>query len=367
MISKSWRKSGVFLQGTTLLQTELRRNWVAFILPAPFWIGLWVWSVITGRSSHTEDLIWSWSILACFGLLGLLYGLQSFSSETDRKTLDFILTRPISSYVIVFVKYLLSVFLLLFWIISFSYRVTIDLSHLPLPTGMGQEWILLFILMIHAMSFLSGVLARGLERLFVVAALTGTISWISYSCWSISFQLIKDNFFWPDVPQRLIGFQWTFFPILLALMSLSVPLITTVWYVKSGLKWWEFKPFRWVAGSWITLWVMLLSAQFLFAPKLRPLEGVINADWHSSNGFILTRKTTSPNRYQLLHCLPGGHPKLLYTGTEIANPSFSPDGCEVIFTENGNILLYSLRTRQTLPKIACLSVRFSTGPSRRIW
>jgi hypothetical protein len=322
---------------------------MAFILPAPFWVGLWLWYVVTGRSSHIANLIGSWSILAGFGLLALLYGLQSFSSETDRKILDFILTRPISSYIIVFVKYLLSVFVLLFWIISFSYLVVIDLTHLPMPTGMGLEWILLFLLMIHAMSFLAGVLARGLERLFVIIVLTGMISWISYSFWSISFQLIKDNFFWPDVPQRLINFQWTFFPILLALMSLAIPIITTVWYVKSGSKWWEFKPFLWMAGSWIALWIMLLSAEFLFAPVLRPVEGVIDANWHSASGFILTRKTAFPNRYQLLHCLPGGHPKLIYTGIKLTKPSFSPDGRQVIFTENGTIMVYSFQTRKAEP------------------
>jgi hypothetical protein len=344
-------KCRIFLQqGAILVKSEFYRGFLPFMLPLPLWIGGILYALSLGRLPLPLTSVAAWSVLGMAGILALIYGLQGFSSEADRQTLDFLLSRPLSPYLIVAVKYLVSLGALLFWIAIAAPFFRIELATLDLAKGMGVEWLLLFILVIHAMSFLAGIVAKGLERLFVVTATSGGVAWLSFQYWNKILDLISANFYWPDVPPRLMLLLTTLLPLLLMLLGLAVPLTATVWYVRSRVKWWEFKPFYWVGGSWLLLLLLILGAEFFCAPPLWPLEGAEYGDWHENGGIALSRtldkKTQSS---QLFLARLNGKPRLIHVGTAICKPRFAPDGQRILFIEDGRVKLYDGATRGITP------------------
>ncbi len=339
----------VFQQLTVLSRSELYRNWLLYLLPLPVMFGIIIYRSVTG-SSLNLPVFGIWLTLGMIGLLALVYGLQCFSNETDRQTLDFLISRPLSPYIIVSVKYVLSCFALLFWLLIASFLIRLDFSLLPLPKGMGPEWIVLFILVIHAMSFLAGITAKGFERLFVVVVASGSISWLSYQYWNKIFNLITANFYWPDIPNRLMLVTTTILPYLLTVLGLAIPITGTIWYLRSRMRWWEFKPFYWLSGSWLSLYGLICLAEFLFSPPIPPMDSVNYGDWHEQTGIVLCQTVANkPNvkkTAQLFYMKYGGKPKPIYRGRDIQKPKFSPNGQQLIFIEDGIVKSYTFASGQ---------------------
>lgn len=339
----------VLQQLTVLSRSEFYRNWLLYLLPLPVILGIAIYVIITG-SSLALPLLGIWIALGVIGLLALVYGLQCFSNETDRQTLDFLISRPLSPYIIVSVKYVLSCAVLLFWLIIASSFIHLDFSLLPFPKGMGPEWIILFILVIHAMSFLAGITAKGFERLFVVVVASGSISWLSYQYWNKVFNLITANFYWPDIPEQLMLVMTTILPYLLTILGLAIPITGTVWYLRSRVKWWEFKPFYWLGGSWVSLYVLISLSEFLFSPPIWPMDSIKYGDWHEKAGIVLCqlmKNKSNPQRISALYFMKyGSKPYPIYRGRNIQKPKFSPDGTKLVFVDDGMIKLYLLANRK---------------------
>ncbi len=353
-------------QLTVLVRSELYRGWLLFLLPLPFWGSGVIYALCARRFPWELTAEGAWSLLGTVGLLALSYGLNGFSSEADRRTLDFLLSRPLSPYAIVGVKYLISLGVLLFWVFSASFSFHLPLAALSLPRGMGYEWLLLFILIIHAMSFLAGVVAKGLERLFVISLTAGSISWLSYHYWSKVLNLISANFYWPDVPPRLMFLLTAALPFILMIMGLAVPLAGTLWYLRSRVKWWEFKPFYWVGGAWALLYLLIAGAEFFLAPALWPLEAVQSGDWHDKSGILLDRVADPKTKFsQLYLAQPGSRPRLIHAGPDIRKPRFAPDGRRFVFVESGWLKLFDL-TRKSVTVLTPGQSAAWSGDGRRI-
>lgn len=339
----------------TLTLAELKHNIVSFLFPGLFYGGLLIYILITGeRQLH---LFGTWTVLILAVLFAMVYGLQCFSSEVDQKTLDFILTRPLSLYLITGVKYLTSLAVLAGWIIVFTETVHLTLASLPLVEGMGPAWLLLIILTVHSISCCSGLLAKGLERLFGVTVMTGSLALLSYHLWSLVFDLIKANYFWFDIPLYQINFLKTILPVYLAGLCLATPLLLTVWFLHGRIPIYLFKPGRWLIGIWMATYLLTGAFHLLLAPPLWPDSTALSGDWHETGGIILSGPVQEddsfrkPQPHQKIPCRItlaklGRKSRPIYSGFNIQRPRFAPDGTRIAFAEDGIIKILNLKNNR---------------------
>jgi ABC-type transport system involved in multi-copper enzyme maturation permease subunit len=336
---------------------ELKRNLFSFILPSFFYL---ITLIYTGlRGTNRLDLLGTWAILVLAVLVAMVYGLQCFSNEADKKTLDFILSRPLSPTLIIAVKYFLSLAILFVWIALFTATVTLALDRLPLAEGMGPEWIILIVLMIHSISFFAGLLAKGLERFFMVTVLTGLLALAGYYLWSLAFNLLKINNLVFDILPYQLKFVQTTIPIYLTVLSLATPFYGTLWYLRSRIPLSRFQPAKWIGGFWAGTYLLLLLAGYVFAPPLQPDTRIKFGDWHDKTGIIscgplaeppeiFKSRPAAPVKYRLALAKLGHKSRVVYTGFNLQNPRFAPDGSRVVFAENGWLKILSLKNGRTV-------------------
>ncbi len=343
------------LQTIIYLKFELQKNRLAFLAPLPFLLALLLYNFVFKQNFSHYGVTGLWILLIFFTILALLYGMQCFSGEADRRTLDFLLTKPLSPYLIIGVKYFTSLIIFLFWWYLAQQIIPIDLTPLPLATGMSLDWIFLIFLIVHAMSLFAGLLTKGLERIAAVFLLTIGIAWLSYQSWFKVFQLIDLGFYWEDIPPRLLYFLTNILPFCLTIFALALPLTGAVWHLKSRIKLWRFKPFLYLSGVWGGFWVILLGLQYFFSPYLAPAPTAKTGDWHDKTGVILAgpldssyefRMMRQPIPSQLTISTPHHSAHVLYRGIGLSNPRISPNGRMVVFTEKDQLRILDLNTQQ---------------------
>lgn len=352
------RKLAVYLNTVRIFTlAELSRNVLIFLLPAPLWLGVQIYRWST--SFQPLDLYGTWSMLIMAALFAMTYGLQCFSNETDKKTLDFILTRPLSPYLVITVKYGLSLGFFLVWFALYASSTQISLQQLSLVEGMGPMWILLILLMIHAISFFSGLLAKGLERFFVVTVMTGSLAGICYYLWTTCLDLLKANGYWFDILPNQLQLIKLVIPTYLALLCLATPIIGTIWYIRNRIPVWHFNPAKWLIGFWLISYGIVLSCLWVFAPPLWPDSTAFYGDWHETAGILFSGpikivgedsvhkiKNTQVTNCQIRLARFGRKSHRIYTGKNIIKPHFAPDGTKIVFTEQRRIKILNLRTHQ---------------------
>lgn len=340
-----------------LAGNELKRNVLAYLVPLPLLLGAVCWSARSGWRQIDLNTTGTWLYLLGSIILIMIYGLQAFSSEADRKTLDFILTKPIASFSIICAKYLPSLIIFMGWFSAFSFFVKPNPDLLNFPQGIGLEWLILVLLTVHAVSFFSGLLARGLERFMVITVLSLIIASGAYFLWNKIFTLVTVNFLWFDIPPRLLFFLEKLLPYYLAILSLLTPLIGVYWSLKSRIRLWRLKPAIGLIGVWLLTLLAVEFAYFLFAPPVWPDQNGKAGDWHPEKGIVLagsnqTASNSQPMEGQsyLSFNRPGHKQQIIYTGTGLNNPRFSPDGHYLIFAENDHLKMMDL-TKKTVTDI----------------
>lgn len=333
-----------------LTGNELKRNVIAWLALLPVLLGTIWWSSRYDWEPISLNITGTWLYLLTGIILIMVYGLQSFSNEADRKTLDFILTKPISLYSIVITKYLTGQILFWGWFCAFNFFLKPNLTLLTLPKGIGPEWILLVILIVHAVSFFSGLLARGLERFFVITVMTLIMGFGAYYLWHKIFILITANFLWFDIPPQLLFFLEKLFPYYLTALGLLAPIIGVIWYLKSRIQLWRFKPAIRLFGIWMLTLLIIQLAGFLFSPPVWPDRNAKSGDWFEKSGIVLTGvknersgSKSTPQSYLNFNRF-GQKPQVIYTGigTDLKKPRFSPDGKRIVFSENGRLKILDL-------------------------
>jgi hypothetical protein len=357
-LKQTTQKIAVYLKtGRVFALAELKRNLLIFLLPTPFLIGLTIYQCCSG--AQPLGLYGTWAILIMATFFAMTYGLQCFSNEPEQRTLDFILTRPLSPYLIIAVKYGLSLLFLLGWFTLFTDAAPLSLQLLPLVAGMGSTWILLILLMIHSISFFSGLLARGLERFFVITVLTGLLAGICYYLWTTCFNLLKANVYWFDILPVQLQLIKVVIPTYLALLCLATPFIGAIWYLRSRIPVWHFKPAKWLFGFWLGSYGLVLLGLWLLAPPVWPDETVFYGDWNDRGGIALSGplhisggdSVHKINNNQVTTCnislaQLGRKSRRIYTGKNIIKPQFSPDGAKLVFTEQRQLKVFNLKTQQ---------------------
>jgi ABC-type transport system involved in multi-copper enzyme maturation permease subunit len=330
-----------------LIRNELKRLFLPWLAPLPIFIGtVWYsskleWEPVSLNSTGT------WLYILAGIILIMVYGLQSFSSEADRKTLDFILTKPISQYSIIFAKYFTGLFIFWCWWRIFAFFFRPNLSLLNLPQGIGNEWLILLLLTVHAVSLFSGLLARGLERFFVISVMTLTVGSMSYYLWNKIFTLVNTNFLWFDIPPRLLSFLEKILPCYLAFLSLLVPFTGVVWILKSKTRLWRFKPALGLVGIWSLSFGTVIIAYYLFSPQVWPDRTARFGDWSPGDDIVLVgfnetaNSQTNAHQWYLSINRLGRKPHLIYTGNDLKNPRFAPNGNFLVFSEKGRLHIYN--------------------------
>lgn len=331
-----------------LTWNELKRNALAWLAPLPVLLGTIWWSSSRGWEPIKLNTTGTWLYLLCCLILIMVYGLQSFSSEADRKTLDFIITKPISPYAIISAKYLPGLLIFWCWWYAFNFFLQPNLALLALPKGMGIEWIILVLILVHATSFLSGILAKGLERFFVITVMTLIMGSGAYYLWHKIFTLINANFLWFDIPPQLLFFLEKLFPYYLAALGLAIPLIGVIWHLRSKIRLWRFKPAIRLLGVWLLTLFIIELADFLLGPPVWPDPNAKSGDWLNESGIVLAGnfEAPSPQSYLSFNRL-GQRSRIIYTGTgtDLKNPRFSPGGNRIVFSENGRLKILNLTNR----------------------
>ncbi len=349
-------KTKTVAQGFLLFAKELKKNRFTFLAPLPLWMFLIGFLTIHHQFQFELGVSGTWSFVAASIILAIVYGLQCFSDETERNTLDFILTRPVSPYGMIMVKYGLSLLVLFGWLVLFRTFLALRLSIIPLPEGIGIEWLYGTLAIVHGMSFLAGLIKKSLERLFMISVMTLFVAGLSYYLWRKVFELVAANYFWPDIPRYLEDFLAKTLPLYLTMLSLATPLVGVIWYLRSRIRLWSFKPAWCLAGIWLGTFLLILGAQKILAPPLWPDQGVQSGDWCAQSGIVLAGPDerrqqslfkTHPMLYRLTLTRLGKKPRTIYKGINLSRPSFSPDGKTVVFSENGRLRLYDIRTRKT--------------------
>ncbi|NLG85015.1 MAG: hypothetical protein GX493_10515 [Firmicutes bacterium] len=340
-----------------VIRTELAGSGISYLFPLPFYLGLLLYLRISGLSTLGVKAGGLWGLLVAAGLLAMVYGLQSFAKEADRKTLDFTLSRPVPVCGLVLGKYLLSLAVLLGWTFLFAPLLRFDLTELGLSKGMGPEWILLFLLSVHAMSFLAGIISRGLERFFLVIVLSGVMGSLCYFLWKAAFDLMTANYYWFDIPPVLLGAVSRGVPYYLGFLSIVPPVALVLWHLAGRPRPWTFPPLRRTFTAWGLTGLLLGLLYLVFSPPLWPDRTAVAGDWRGDRIVYVTKGV--PSDKEVLIVGKGlkeagtlkiarlwGRTRAVYTGVNLAKPRFSPDGRLVAFVEDGWIKVIGLRDRQ---------------------
>ena len=321
---------------------ELRQNIGVFLFPAILCAPLLIYRIAHGHAfalgaNATAALI----VLAA--ITAIVYGFQGFAGESDRRTLDFLLSRPVSPLMLILAKYLTSVFVYLFWLAACQALLRIDLTKLLVVKGMGPGWVILTLLVLESMGFLSGLLSRGAERLAVAALLTAAAGGLCYGAWSPVFTLMTARYTWYDIPPHLYTFVTAAVPLALLLCALPLPLIYALWWLRGRPRPDRFRPVRRALLLWLVLYAAVMVARAELGPAVWPLRlEALGGDWHPRGGIVIAGASQyllgrTPDLYL---CRPGGWARPIYHGLDVRSPRWSPDGKAIAFTDADWVMIW---------------------------
>ena len=204
-----------------LCQKEVVQNLVNLLFPGLFYLPLAITAFLRQAPVPFGPEL-SIAALIASAVLAIVYGLQGFAREADKKTMDFILSRPISLPVLIGVKLLFSTGVFALWLFLFQFVVDLDLSKVPFPTKLDPSWCGVVLIMLNSMGFIAGLITRGAERLVVTVVLTGLVAGLSYGVWLQCFDLMSARYFWFDIPPHIYGLVARIIPWTLLLLSLWI-------------------------------------------------------------------------------------------------------------------------------------------------
>jgi len=339
-----------------LISHELRHNRLAYILPSFIACFLWLGSFFF-KTLPVSKTVQQMSLIGLYLILAMLYGLLAFSSDKDKKTLDFMISRPIPPSLILGVKYGCSVVVLFFWYLLFRHLFPIHWESLPLPKGVNEHWLTLLILVIHAISLLAGLQSKGLERFFIVIVTTSGMAYLSYFIWDHLFQLMTANYYWYDIPPVLMKTVTAGIPIFLTVLSLLVPLTATLWQLRNRLPFLQFRPGQFTVAVWLLTFLALGLIHIIFAPVIYPQPTAKYGDWHETSGIILAKAVNPDYAFhrvpddrlvpcELVLSKPNRKSRILYRGNNLMFPRFSPNGQSVVFSEADELQIIDLKTKK---------------------
>lgn len=327
-----------------LMQKEFAQNLTALLLPGIFHLPLAIAAFLRKAPLFLGPGLTIAALIAG-AVLAIVYGLQGFAQESDKKTMDFILSRPISLPALIGVKLLFCTGVFTLWLTLFHSVIQLDLSGIPFATKLDLSWFGVILIMLNSMAFVAGLLTRGAERLVVTVVLTGLIAGLSYGIWQQCFDLMAARYLWFDIPPHIYFLVEQALPWLLLFISLWIPWVIVLWYLKGKPNPLRFTPFRPLVTLWGAALLLTYVAGLTLGPAIWP-TGFENreGDWHPKAGVALTGAPAfSPGNRggtSLYLTRIGGKPRRVYTGAKITAPRWSPEGNSVAFVNDGWIKIF---------------------------
>ena len=166
-----------------LLGREVRQNALVYLLPLPALLALLVHLLVAGEA-YALGTRASVAVLVAGAVFAIVYGQQGFATESDRKTLDFLLSRPVPPALLTLVKYLTNVGVYAVWLGLFASCLRFNLTGIPMAAGAAAGWAVFGLMTLAGMSFLAGLLTRGAERLLTTVLFAGASAGLCYLLWN---------------------------------------------------------------------------------------------------------------------------------------------------------------------------------------
>lgn len=336
---------------TSLFCKELRQNRWSYLLPGFAYLPLLVWLSLTQKTwPITLSPQVSVILVVLAAIFAIVYGLQAFAGEADRKTLDFLLTRPMPALTVILVKYMTNLAAFVFWLLCFSKIFRLDFSRLLVIGGASPEWILLMLMSLLTMGVLSGLTKKSAERLVITVGLTIIVTGICYAVWDQIFRLIGASFYWFDVPPHIMGFIQRGLPTILAILSLLIPMTITLWMLKGRSNPLRYRPFHRLLILWFILFFGAWTVRATFGPSIWPTSIPIEeGDWHISSGVALSGSSFPDKKVsQLFIGKLGGNARPVYKGKDVNSPRWSPDGQAIAFEDDQTLKVYQDKRVQAI-------------------
>jgi hypothetical protein len=348
-----WHKTSLIAGvGWRLVLKELRQNIIVFISPLIFFIPIIILSLLRGKPILLSDKISIVGLIIAF-VYAIIFGLQGFAGETDRKTIDFLLSRPISPVLLTGVKFSINIGIYLIWLVAITKRITFDWSLLHLPEGVNGNGVGLIFPIIMSMGFFAGLIARGAERLVITVGMAGLMAGGCYILWNQAFLLMAANYYWFDIPPHIIALVSRWLPGFLLILSLATPLVFSLWFLRGRYSFYRFKPLRRLISVWAGLALVIGLAVVFLGPAVWPLlKNPHGGDWHPRSGVAIAGtyfKDNYPSTYLYIARI-GGKPRAVYHGLQIHSARWSPDGKSIAFVDGPWIKVWQRSGVQTIVK-----------------
>ncbi len=330
-----------------LAARECRQNRLVYILPLPFWVSLAIYNHLAAGPLALGPRT-SMAILAGGAILAMVYGQQAFAGEADRRTLDFLLTKPVSPAVLAAVKYALNLGSFMIWTTLFARGLKLDLSPLSIPAGAASGWVFFGLSTLAGMSYLAGILTRGAERLLTAVLLTGGLGAACYGLWNQALTWAAARFFWPDIPPQVNFLITAVLPAALTIGVLLWPPVIVLWLLRSRAPLRSFKPAWRLVLAWGILVFLIEGTWIMLGPAVWPLPRDFKdggtGDWHPRAGIVLAGPLSADRVNYLAVARLGGRARPIYKGAKVYAPRWSPDGRSIAFVDDGWIKILRGKT-----------------------
>jgi hypothetical protein len=362
-----------------LLKKELKQNAVIYFVPYLFLL-----LILTLNRQNPAWLPPQWVQALTVSLplaMAGAYGLQAFDLEENGRARDFLLVKPLSPGQIVGMKYLSGLLVLLpltvLWVAALLPQSFIA----PTLDNLDSFWLTLFLMIVMILfsaSFLAGILLKGPVKLLAAIGIgAGATVWA--------------GLVWLESLTALFYAHWDRFPglaliliYLLTLLLIGLLLAITVGLVlqilKSTLSFWDnLKPIGLILTVFILLPLLLWLGNTLNRPGICAFDNLAGSLFSAADWFISIEGARQPAgklvaltdaRGRLGITAPFQKPRVVYVSTGIEtkplqNIVWSPDGRRVVFSDNGQLKLYSLATKAT-SDLGAGVVAFWSRDSRRL-
>jgi hypothetical protein len=362
-----------------LLKKELKQNAVIYLVPYLFLL-----LIITFNHQDPAWLPAQWLQALAVSLplaMAGAYGLQAFDLEENSRARDFLLAKPLSPGQIVGVKYLSGLLVLfplsVLWIAALLPQSFIA----PTLDNLDSFWLTLFlmiVLILYSASFLAGILLKGPVKLLAAIGIgAGAIVWV--------------GLIWLESLTMLFYTHWDRFPglsltliYLLTLIIIGLLLVITVGLVLQILKNTlssrnNLRPIGLILTIFILLPLLLELGNSLNRPVIGAFDNLACSFFSKADWFISIEGARQPAGQlvaltdawgRLGIAAPFQKPQVVYVSTGIAtkplqNIVWSPDGRQVVFSDNEQLKLYSPAT-QAITDLGAGLVAFWSRDSRRL-
>ncbi len=343
-----------------LLQKELKQNIVIYLFP---FLCLGIIVICNKVLNGWLDPKWAQILAGAIPLsLAGAYGLQAFDLEENNQTKDFLLTKPLSISQIIQSKYFSGLLFLLPAVYFWSLTLTPKVVRFPILSDFSSFFfsgLLILTWLVYTTSFTVGLYIKGpLKLLGALLTIPFVASWFGLA-WFQAIAWLLINFSAP--PQRTEGLL-----LLILITSILIIFFSNLAHFLNTQRLQTFK-IQFTKRTLVDLSLLFILPLFFTIinqasrPAIRPFNSIMTTIFSNENWFLASEGSKQPHGELYLFRNQSGQlglgklsqkPQLIYPGIKTKNNTitelhWAPDGKSFTFNENGQVKIYSLRTKKT--------------------